>query len=118
MFIAGKSLNPIDFSRLRIFDYTAGRDFSSSVTVIDAPSCVHHPEAWSKRSDKYYLVISGTILFVLDGVETELSAGDFCVVPRGSRFSYSNPSATIARLVLVHTPRFDLDSEVSVDSKR
>jgi mannose-6-phosphate isomerase-like protein (cupin superfamily) len=118
VFIAEKSLNPIDFGGLRIFDYTAGHNLSSSLAVIDVPSGVHHPEAWSKRSDKYYLVISGAILFVLEGVQTELRAGDVCVVPRGSRFSYSNPSTTPARLVLVHTPSFELDSEVFVEPTR
>ncbi len=117
MVVTGKSLKPIDFAGLRIFDYTAGRDVSSSLAVIDVPPGAHHAAAWSKRSDKYYLVIAGAILFVLDGVETQLTPGDFCLVPQGSRFSYANPTTTPARLVLVHTPSFDLDSEVFVEPK-
>ena len=112
MFISGKSLKPIDFAGLRILDYTAGHDVSSSVAIIDVPSGAHHAEAWSKRSDKYYLVITGTVRFVLEGVETELSTGDFCLVRQGRRFSYSNPWTAVARLVLVHTPNFDLGAEV------
>src|SRR5207244_3093838 len=81
MVVTGKSLKPIDFAGLRIFDYTAGRDVSSSLAVIDVPAGVHHAEAWSKRSDKYYLVIAGAIHFVLDGVDTQLAQGDFCLVP-------------------------------------
>ena len=118
MVIAGKSLKAIDFAGLRIFDYTASHDVSSSLAVIDVPAGAHHSEAWSKRSDKFYLVIAGAVLFVLNAVESELATGDFCLVPRGSRFSYSNPTTTLARLVLVHTPSFDLDSEVFVEPRR
>ena len=112
MLISGKSLKPIDFAGLRIFDYTAGYDLSSSLAILDVPPGAHHAEAWSKRSDKYYLVIAGAIRFVLEGVQTELSTGDFYLVPQGRRFSYSNPGTALARLVLVHTPNFDLGAEV------
>jgi mannose-6-phosphate isomerase-like protein (cupin superfamily) len=115
MFVTGESLTPIDFGGLRILDYTAGHDGSASLATIDVPPGAHHAEAWSRRSDKYYLVIAGAVRFVLDGVETELATGDFCLVPRGSRFRYSNGATAPARLVLVHTPSFDLDSEVFVE---
>ena len=118
MFVSGTSLDPIHFAGLRIFDYTAGHHSRSSLAVIEVPPGAHHREAWSKRSDKYYLVLAGAILFVLDGVQNELIAGDFCLVAQGSRFSYSNPSAAPARLVLVHTPNFDLASEVFVEPSR
>lgn len=118
MFVSGKALTPIDFAGLRILDYTAGHDLSASVAVIDVPAGGRHAEAWSKRSDKYYLAIAGTIRFVLDGVETELVAGDFCLVPQGAHFSYSNAAATPARLVLVHTPNFNIGQEVFAGSAR
>ena len=117
MFVAGKSLTPIDFGGLQILDYTAGHDLSSSLAVIDVPSGARHVEAWSQRSDKYYLVVAGSIVFILDGLQAELAAGDFCSVPKGSRFSYSNPAMTPAKLVLVHTPNFDLGSEVLVGER-
>ena len=118
MFVSGTSLTPIDFAGLRILDYTAGHDLSASVAVIDVPAGGRHAEAWSKRSDKYYLVIAGAIQFVLDGIERELSTGDFCWVPQGSRFRYSNPGITLAKLVLVHAPNFELAQEVFVESPR
>ena len=117
MVVTGRSLTPIDFAGLRILDYTAGRDLSASLAVIDVPSGARHAEAWSKRSDKFYLVVAGAILFVLDGVETELATDDFCLVPRGARFRYSNPATTPAKLVLVHVPTFDLHSEVFVEDQ-
>src|SRR5262245_47766697 len=96
MFISGQSLKPIDFAGLIIFDYTAGCEVSSSLAISDVPSGAHHAEAWSKRSDKYYLVIAGMIRFVLEGVENELGTRDFCLVSRGRHFSYSNPAAAPA----------------------
>ena len=93
MVIAGKSLTSIDFAGLRIFDDTARHDVSSSLAIIDVPPGGHHAEAWSKRSDKYDLVIAGAIRFVLDGRETELITGDFGFVPQGSPYPHRGASA-------------------------
>ena len=115
MLIRGDALSPIDFGALLIFDYTAGYELGSSLAVIEVPPGVHHAEAWSERSDKYYLVIGGTIHFVLDGEQSDLATGDFCLVRRGRRFSYFNEGPAAARLVLVHTPSFDLQAERLVE---
>jgi len=108
------SLSPLEFDGLRIFDYTAGQALSSSIAVIEVPPGARHAEAWSRRSDKYYLVVSGALEFVLDGERSTLHAGDFCFVKQGRRFSYANEGATAATAVLVHTPGFDLRDEVFV----
>ena len=115
MLIHRDALSPIDFGGLLIFDYTAGHELGSSLAVIDVPPGVRHAEAWSERSDKYYLVIGGRIQFVLEGEQSGLTTGDFCLVRRGQRFSYFNEGPAAARLVLVHTPSFDLRSERFVD---
>ena len=44
-----------------------------------------------------------------------LSAKDFVFVEQGKRFAYRNDSSSPATLVLVHTPSFDLESEVFTD---
>src|SRR5262245_4984774 len=108
------ALSPIDFEGLRIFDYTAGEPLGSSVAAIEVAPGATHAEAWSRRSDKYYLVSSGEIRFVLDGEPHVLKAGDFCFVKQGRRFSYANETSALATLVLVHTPSFDLREEVFV----
>jgi mannose-6-phosphate isomerase-like protein (cupin superfamily) len=95
MFVSGKALIPIDFPGLRIFDYTAGHDLSASLALIDVPAGGRHAEVWSKRSDKY-CVVAGAIRFTLDGEETELATGDFCLVPQGARFSYSTAATAPA----------------------
>jgi mannose-6-phosphate isomerase-like protein (cupin superfamily) len=107
-------MSPIAFEGLRIFDYTAGQSLSSSVAAIEVASGIRHAEAWSRRSDKYYVVSQGEVRFVLDGKAHVLKAGDFCFVGQGHRFSYSNESSEPATLILIHTPNFDLNEEVFV----
>jgi mannose-6-phosphate isomerase-like protein (cupin superfamily) len=112
------SVSPIDFGGLRIFDYSAGRNWSSSIAAIEVAPGAQHAEAWSRRSDKYYLVTRGELRFVLDRSEYLLRVGDLCFVQRGQRFSYSNASPEPATLVLVHTPSFELNDEVFVEPPR
>ncbi len=118
MLVRKQMLEPIDFEGLKVFDYTAALEdpasLGSSVAVVDVPSGAVHPDAHSRRSDKYYLVSSGELDFVLDGESQVLKAGDFCFVRQGRRFSYANTSTKRAALVLVHTPSFDLRDEVFV----
>lgn len=114
MVISRSAMSPIDFDGLRIFDYTAGRTMGSSVAMVEVASGAQHAEAWSRRSDKYYLVVSGEIHFVLDEEPYLLKTGDFCFIKQGRRFSYSNEARETATLVLVHTPSFDLHEEVFV----
>jgi mannose-6-phosphate isomerase-like protein (cupin superfamily) len=109
------SVDPIDFDGLRILDYTSKLDSRSSFAVITVPPGATHAESWSKRSDKYYYVMTGSVEFTLDGQQQVLSAGDFCVVPQGQHFSYLNRELKEAQICLVHTPCFDLNSEVFLE---
>lgn len=118
MLVRRKSLTPIEFQGLQILDFTANAAASSSLAVIEVPPGVAHAEAWSRRSDKYYLVTRGEIRFTLEGRDFTLGEGDFCLVERGKRFRYRNDAKIPASLVLVHTPSFDLGSEVFVDPTR
>jgi mannose-6-phosphate isomerase-like protein (cupin superfamily) len=83
--------------------------------MIQVAPGTRHPEAWSKRSDKYYYVVAGQIRFTLDGDEYDLKAGDFCLVRQGQHFWYQNKTSEPSILLLVHTPGFDLESEVLVE---
>ncbi len=115
MIVKRDSVDPIDFGGLRILDYTSKMDMASSFAVITVPPSTSHAEAWSRRSDKYYYVAGGTVRFTLSGEPHTLSTGDFCVVPQGQRFSYQNTGTNEAQLHLIHTPSFDLASEVFVE---
>lgn len=111
MIIRKDSLKPIDFSGLKIYDFTDGLELKSSFAVIQIPPNSQHAESWSTRSDKYYYNINGEIQFILDGKEFKLSEGDFLVVLKGQRFSYKNIQKNIANLILIHTPSFDINFE-------
>ena len=115
MKIERDSLRPFDFEGLEIRDYTAGADVSSSVAEITVPAGARHRLSWSKRSDKYYYLLEGRLSFTLGAETLDLAVGDCCIVWKGERFSYRNPTGERARVLLVHTPSFDLAEEVFED---
>ncbi|WP_082464460.1 cupin domain-containing protein [Dethiosulfatarculus sandiegensis] len=114
MIVKRCSVDSIDFNGIQIRDYTSKLDSRSSFAVVTVPSGALHVESWSRRSDKYYYVISGRLEFTLDGEQQVLSAGDLCVVSKGQHFSYQNRELKEAQVCLVHTPSFDLNSEVFI----
>ena len=111
MIIKHEEINPIEFDRLKIIDYTAGQDTSSSFAEITVPVGVSHRFSWSNRSDKYYYVVKGSIIFTVKDKSNKLSVGDVCIVPKGVRFRYSNNGPEDAKLILIHTPSFKLECE-------
>jgi len=115
MKIERDSLQPFDFEGLEMRDYTAGVEVSSSVAEITIPAGARHRRAWSKRSDKYYYVLEGSLSFTVGVTTLDLTVGDCCIVRKGERFSYCNPTEVRAKVLLVHTPRFDLAEEVFED---
>ena len=112
MKIAKSSIVIIDFDGLQILDYTSTKETSSSVAEITIRPGVRHRIAYSKKSDKYYYVVFGHVEFEVEGESYQLIPGDVCVILKRQRFSYRNTSEEPARVVLVHTPKFDLQSEV------
>ena len=116
MIVRRDSVEPIPFEGLEVYDYTAGLDGRSSMARIEVPPGARHPEAYSTRSEKLYLVIGGSLRFWVAGKLADLGTGDFCHVPQGERFSYENATSRPATVVLVHTPSFDLEAEVMVGS--
>lgn len=111
MKIERDSLRPFDFEGLEIRDYTAGVEVSSSVAEITVPVGTRHRRAWSRKSDKYYYVLEGRLSFTVGAKALDLTVGDCCIVRKGERFSYSNPTREPARVLLMHTPSFDLAEE-------
>ena len=112
MKIERESLKAIEFDGLEIRDYTAERDVSSSMAEITVPAGARHKRAWSKRSDKYYYVLDGRLSFIVDDQVVDLSTGDACIIRQGVRFSYENKTGAIVKILLVHTPSFELAEEV------
>lgn len=111
MIIKHESIKPIEFDKLKIIDYTARQENSSSFAEITVPIGVSHRLSWSNRSDKYYYVVQGIVNFTVNEESNILSSGDVCIVPQGKRFSYKNIGLSKAKLILVHTPSFKLECE-------
>ena len=111
MIIRHEEIKPIEYDRLKIIDYTAGQDTSSSFAEITVPVGVSHRFSWSNRSDKYYYVIRGCVIFTVNDESDNLSVGDVCIVPKGVRFRYSNTGLEDAKLILIHTPSFKLECD-------
>ena len=111
MKIEHESVTPFDFDGLEIRDYTADRHSSSSFAEITVPAGVRHRLAWSRKSDKYYFGLQGTLHFTVDDRAVALAAGDLCIIRQGDRFSYENRTEEVAKVLLVHTPSFDLSQE-------
>ena len=112
MIIRESEVEQFDFDGLKIQDYTATCDEKSSFAVISVYPRMRHKLSWSKRSDKYYYMIAGEIDFIVDGKAFVLSKGDLCIIKKGEKFKYQNTSKEIIKMILIHTPSFQLDQEV------
>jgi mannose-6-phosphate isomerase-like protein (cupin superfamily) len=111
MIFKHEELQPIEFDGMKIIDYTAGQESSSSFAEITIPAGVSHRFSWSKRSDKYYYVVHGHVTFIVNDKVDNLSQGDVCTIPKGERFKYLNKGPDDAKLILIHTPSFKLECE-------
>ena len=112
MILRSETIQPFDFDGLTIYDFTATLNTSSSLARIHVSPSARHRRAWSTECDKYYYVISGQLQFMLDSIEHTLREGDVCIVPQGHKFSYANTTGMPVELLLIQTPRFNLDAEV------
>jgi mannose-6-phosphate isomerase-like protein (cupin superfamily) len=109
--VRASTLERFNFGDLAIADYTAGSGTTSSIAVIDVPAGAEHPAAYSEASDKYYLVLTGTVTFRTDGGEVTLGPLDLLIIPRGTVFAYVSRDGP-SQMVLVHTPPFRADAEI------
>jgi mannose-6-phosphate isomerase-like protein (cupin superfamily) len=112
MIIRKEDVNAIDFNGISIRDYTSNCDEKSSFAVITVPPHVSHQISWSTRSDKYYYIIEGSIDFLINEKKHCLKEGDFCLIKKGEKFTYTNNSNEASSLILVHTPTFKIDKEI------
>ena len=78
---------------------------------VRVPPGAAHLEARSTISDKLYICIEGTITFQLNGEFLQLNPLDVLLIPRAEWFSYRNDAREEGRLLLVHTPPFDMAHE-------
>ncbi len=112
MIIRENKVEQFDFDGLGIKDYTSKCDENSSFAVISVPPQVGHKLSWSKRSSKYYYILTGKIDFIINNEEFVLHTGDLRIIKKGEKFKYKNGSNEIVKMILIHTPNFKLNREV------
>lgn len=110
-FVRRDNLRTKGWEGLEVMDYTEGGSFNSSLAAVTVPPGGRHSEAWSSRSEKFYLVVHGSVNFLVERESQLLGVGDLCIVRKGQTFSYINDTSEPARLILIHTPMFDLADE-------
>ena len=102
---------PFDFDGLGIRELTPTSLKSASIATIDVPPGARHRMARSSRSEELYVCLEGPLSFVVQHREIALGPLDVLHIPTHEWFSYHNESGKPAKLLLIHIPPFDLDSE-------
>ena len=110
-----RNVTPFDFRGLQIRDLTRESVPSASVAQIEVAPGIAHSKAKSIKSDKLYLCVDGTLIFMVDGKRIEVEPTDLLVIQKNEWFEYGNESSKTATLLLIHIPPFDLESEVFQD---
>jgi mannose-6-phosphate isomerase-like protein (cupin superfamily) len=104
-------LQPTAFGGIAIRDLgPLLNDERLSVAHIDAPAGARHGRAYSRRSSKLYVVVTGSVTFD----DTVLAPGDIILIQAGERFSYVSGTSGCTMLLL-HLPSFRLDEEVFLE---
>lgn len=115
MIIKSKEIQCIKWEGLSITDFTSDQDTQASFAKIQVSSGSKHKISWSKESEKLYYVLTGQLHFMIDNTDYVINSGDLCIVPVKSRFAYINKSNSPVELLLIHSPKFNIDNEVFED---
>ena len=102
---------PFYFDGLGIRELTPRSLQSASIATIDVPPGARHRTARSSKSEKLYVCLEGPLSFVVQDREIALGTLDVLHIPIREWCSYYNESGKPAKLLLIHIPHFDLDSE-------
>jgi mannose-6-phosphate isomerase-like protein (cupin superfamily) len=110
-YINYRNVTPFDFMGLQIRELTPDDLVSASIAEIEIASGIRHETARSIKSDKLYICIEGEIVFHVENKRVKLEPRDLLLIRRGEWFNYQNNSNDISRVILIHIPPFDLESE-------
>ena len=105
------AIAPFSFYDLVIRELSPEGYETLSLAEVRVPPGAAHPNARSTKSDKLYICIEGTVSFELNGESKLLGPLDVLLIPVSEWFSYRNYGSMESRLLLVHAPPFDIDSE-------
>ena len=82
-----------------------------SVAEVKVPPGATHPTARSTKSDKVYVGLEGAITFTTRGESLQLTPMDVLLIPVASWFTYTNHTRVEGRVLVIHTPPFDMAHE-------
>ncbi len=116
--ISYRNVIPFDFMGLQIRELTPDGLVSASVAEVEIAPGARHETARSMRSDKVYVCIEGGISFRVEEKDVKLEPGDVLLIRRGEWFSYHNEKDTVSRVMLIHIPPFDPESEEFRNSEK
>ncbi len=115
--VSYRNLKPFDFRGLKIKELAPSTLTSASVAEVEIKPDVKHETARSLKSDKIYICIEGEISFRVENEHINMETGDLLFIQKGEWFSYQNDRGNVARVILIHVPPFDLESEQFSDTK-
>ena len=115
MIIKSNEIQSIIWEGLSITDFTSNQNTQSSFAKIEISSGNKHKISWSKVSEKSYYVLTGQLHFMIDNRDYIVNSGDLCIVPLNTKFAYMNKSINPVEILLIHSPKFDIENEVFED---
>ena len=116
--ISYRNVTPFNFMGLQIRELTPDGLLSASVAEVEIAPGAKHEMARSIRSDKLYVCIEGSISFRIEERDIKLEPRDLLLIRRGEWFNYHNESGAVSRVILIHIPPFDLESEEFRNSEK
>ena len=102
-------LKAIKFHDINIIDYTADLNTEISIALVKVPIGAKHSKAFSERSDKYYFIKKGTILFTRADKKHMLMENDMIIIEKGQHFEYMGITET--EMLLIHYPFYEIAYE-------
>lgn len=111
LLITQNKTKTFDFHGIKITDYANVKVKSASVAVIEVLPGIQHQTARSTRSDKFYFCLEGSVTFQVDEKKIILHPMELLIIFKNEWFSYSCDEKKQARMLLFHSPSFDIKSE-------
>lgn len=109
--VQNSSRVPFEFRGLQIRELTPEDLQWGSVAEIEVPPGSTHDTTRSLKSDKLYICVEGTVAFQVENNNLKLEPMDVLLIHKLCWFNYHNNTEKPARLVLIHTPPFNLANE-------
>ncbi len=112
MIVKSSDTEKLDFEGLPLTDYTSKQDTLSSLAKLEVSPGSKHRIAWSKKSEKFYYILKGQLVFMINNREYTANVGDLCIIPVNTKFAYMNKTDSTVEAMLVHSPKINMGNEV------